>query len=480
MMHQEQELVAPHAAEAEAALIGCAMTVPECLPEILEITKPSDFYSICNEIVFRTIVEIDEFGERPDKIALVTHLRAKGQLDRVGGLARLNTYLDVVASPASVIYWAKIVAEKAVIRRLIAAGVEIERIARDGEQNPSDAVLRANEALQAVESGDLSREWVEPIQRLSQALDRAKSHDKSEVVTTPWPSINTMLGGCYPGQLWVWAGAPKGGKSAAALTLADHIARHHGTVVYFAIEMGEFEISERQLAMYSGVSAKRQRARDLTGREKIALEKAAAQGASIQIEVVDRQCRSASAMRRMLRRISRNGRIKSVIVDHVGKMSEVISGNGKENKVERLDKTYNALIDIAAEFECTVHAIQLVNRNDQQAGNRPTLTGIRDGGNPEGHANAVILIHRPDPMNLDHQAHVGEFIVAAARSGDAGLVGMHFNGGLGLWTEATVPQHQPPQATYETTPAGTSLDEMTFTLSAPSPGTYATTRTFEP
>ena len=426
----------PYALEAEAALIGSAIISPDCIPDILAHVEAQDFFSMPNELVFRTIIDIDEKGEIPNKITLVTYLRSRGYLERIGGIQALNAYVEVVVTPASVAYWAKLVAEKALLRRMISCGSTLERIARESEECPASAMEQAVEALMAVDTQSKYVEHLEPVKRLNLAVDRARDTDKPQVVSTPWPQLNLAIGGCYPGQLFVWAGAPKAGKSAASLCLADHIARHHGTVVYFAIEMGESEITERQLSMYSGVSVIRQRATDISQRELLDLELAAERGANLPLEVVDRKCRSIAGMRRILRRIARNGPIKSIIVDHVGKMAEVMNDTGKDNKVQRLDRAYNSLIDLGTEFSCAVHAIQHVNRKGQEAGNRPSLIDIRDGGNPEGHANAVIFVHRPDPMGLDMQAHVGEFIIAASRNGDAGVINMRFNGLKGEWTEA--------------------------------------------
>jgi replicative DNA helicase len=247
--------------------------------------------------------------------------------------------------------------------------------------------------------------------------------------------LNNLLGGCYPAQLWLWAGAPKAGKSAAILCLADYIAQTFGQVVYFAIEMDEPEVTQRQLAMYSGVQVIRQNSGDLSNFEKAKLKKASDDISKYPLQIVRHSVRSIVDMRRFLRRQLSGGPIKSVIVDHVGKMTDVLSGSAKENKVERLDKTYNLLIDIAREFECTVHAIQHINRAGQQQGNRPTLIDIRDGGNPEGHANAVIFVHRPDPMNLEGNGHEGEFIVAASRNGKAGIINVKFDAWRGVWSE---------------------------------------------
>ncbi len=425
----------PHSLEAERALIGCMIVDAECVPEVLHLCRPSDFYSINHETVMRAIAALSDSGTPIDKVSLVSHLQQAGQLDRIGGVEFFSSLWDSIPSVASVVYYAKIVAEKAALRRLIAAGHRIVQVAFDCEGDPERALPEALEALMTEDSSGGVNEHLAPAKRLFQAYDRAVNPEHAPRVTSPWPTLNFKLGGFYPGQMIVWAGAPKAGKTNAALTLCDHVARTHGQVVYFAIEMDVDELTERQLAMQSGVSVNRQRSSRLSNDEKDRLFDAVEECKSIPFEAVRQKIRSIGAMRRVLRSFERVAPIKAIVVDHVGKMTEVMSGSKSESKVERLDRVYNALIDVAREFACSIHVIQHVNREGQRSG-RPSLIDIRDGGNPEGHAHAVIFVYREDPMNLVGRSNEGELIIAASRNGEAGIVPMRYDGLRGSWSEA--------------------------------------------
>lgn len=180
---------------------------------------------------------------------------------------------------------------------------------------------------------------------------------------TPWAGLNELVGGFHPGELVVWPSAPKMGKSAAMTMLADFIAAHYGAVAIFAFEMGVDASTMRLLALYSGISARAQRAGDLSDADIKCIADTQAAIANRPITLFDLSCSSLADMRRELRALSKTAPIAAIILDHVNFLTDVDGERGdRTSKHERLDRVYRELLRIAKEFGCVMHAVQHVSR----------------------------------------------------------------------------------------------------------------------
>jgi len=431
------ERVSPHSLDAEMVVLGAAMVDREVYAEIDGLLHSHDFYSGIHGIVFSAIARLYAAGKPLDKIAVANELRTTGTLEKCGGLTYLTSMLDILPTSASMRYYAGIVREKAQLRALISAASQLQEIGFSGETDVASAMARAEKLVRDVVDGDYTHSRSTP---MSTALARnaadvgaARSGLGKVAQRTPWDELDRHIGGFYGGNLVVWAAAPKAGKTGLVVNVADWIATHYGSVGMFALEMGESAITRRFLALRSGISSRRQMDGDLTDLENDKLVAARQSIMSMPLHILESRSMSVSDLRREVRLLDREYGLASVVVDHVNFLANVDPGAGSSHstKHERLDYVYRELLRIAQDHDIVVHAVQHVNRTGMQG--PPTLDKIRDGGNPEGHAHAVIFPYRPNPIGTMEERREGQLIIAAAREGDAGAVDMVFHGYRGLW-----------------------------------------------
>lgn len=439
MTQAQQYAYPPHSLEAEMAVLGAILVDREMFDVAAGIVRVTDFYAPFHERIFQTMCALREKEKPVDKITLAEYLRTENKLDTIGGVPYLNMIMDTVPTAASVEYYAKIVREKSALRALIHAGTIITKLGYEGEDDAQAAMAEAELVvprslgmINALASGTtivqaLANNYVN-------VSDRAYGEKKVRAQFTPWKGVNDMIGGFFPGEMIVWAAGPKMGKTAALTMLMDHASANYGKTVMFTLEMSIDAITQRLTALYSGVSSRKQRLGEVTDTDIELLMDAQTQLSRRNIVLFDLSCSRLTEMRRQLADIARKDQVSTVIIDHVNFMADVDASAGdRSSKHERLDGVYRGLLRVAKEFGCVMHVVNHVNRQGMRG--RPSLMDIRDGGNPEGHAHAVIIPYRPNPVGTAEEREEGEFIIAAAREGDAGSVPMRFIGHRGMWLE---------------------------------------------
>jgi replicative DNA helicase len=435
--------IPPQNLEAESALIGCLLQEERHLDDVADMVRFEDFYSPACATLFASMLELRDGRIAIDKISVVGYLRREKLLDRIGGPQFLTQLMYSIPTVASIEHYAREIAEAASFRRLAQACRTGLDLAFD---QPSPSTVVAADVMALVDTATAGRDvHANPsgAESLAQAFNFALDKGSRKFVTSPFERLNKAIGGFYPGGLYVWAGAPKVGKTNMEVCVAEHVGKKHGTVAIFAIEMGHLGVSERRLALASGVSVIDQRSKQLTRHQVERMTEELGKLQAVPIMPFDFHVRSIPAMRRALRKLSRDGPIESIFVDHVGLMDEVQRGAKGESKVERLERTYIECKRLGSEFNCPVHVIQHINREGSKS-KSPTEHDIRDGGNPNGLADATFIIHRPDPQNEQNEGHLGELIISSTRNGTAGIIPMVYTGARGFWQERTQFNSQPP------------------------------------
>ena len=417
------------------------MTERDMIEIVAEHAQPADFYALVNETICGVIFALHQGGLPVDKISVAEMLRTRGELERFGGLPYLSKLLDVLPTAANAKYYATIVAEKARLRRLIIAAARINAIGYEGEADVDAACCDADRVLrEALEAGQRpvgGRTMLSAMRQVFGDLESASTgKTAAKAITTPWPGLNQRLGGFFPEELVVVASAPAMGKTALIITLADWIACNHGTVAFFTLEMSPDAIARRWLALHTELTARNQRLGVVRRDQWDSVGDSIAVIANRPVRLYGRKEGTIENMRRELSALQREvGKVRAVVVDHVGFVGDADMRNTRATEHERLDQTYRRLLDIAAEFQTTVFAVQHVSRAGM--GSRPTLKDIRGGGNAEGHASAVIFPFRENPnAEKREEREVGELIIAKSRDGEQGVIPMRFIGHRHLWLEA--------------------------------------------
>jgi replicative DNA helicase len=444
-------MVPPHNLEIEGALLGSLMLDATLFEHVDGVIAESDFYSNQNATIFAAIRKLASVSKPIDKISIVEYLRSGDTLTAIGGPQYLTSLMDEIPSTASTKYYIQVIREKSSLRELMSVGRQIHELALDGEFDVELAIRESERLLRSlIDRGtvdvDLDRH-----RQLAELYDAVEAAGKREDwLTSPFPSLDALVGGFDEGELIMWVAPPKVGKSGLVLTLADWVARMHGPSALFASEMNRKATMRRHLAQLSGVSARKQRRGNLSPLDWEGYAEATALAGQAPLHIFGREQSSIQGIRRTLRELERKeGKVQSVFIDHVGFIAHAASD--RESTHEKMDRTYRALLDLADEFRCPVHAVQHSNRAGYATGQAPTLANIRDGGNAEGHAHGIIFINRPymmgdaattapdsDAAKLTpyEQKQIGELIVLASRDGEAGTIPMRYTGHKNLWEEA--------------------------------------------
>jgi replicative DNA helicase len=440
------ERIPPANLEAEATVLGAALSGDrDILEAVLPIVRPEHFYSIPGEAIMQTICRLSAKNAPISVLSVAETLRAGQNLEKCGGISYLRTLTDTVQIPKTAAYYAKIVREKALLRGLIHAGNRIATIGYEGEGDVNEAIGSASAELSAVidTSAPLHPESVG---EMLAVYDRRMKDVASYL--TPWPMLDALTGGFTGDELIVWASDPAVGKSILAVQLACYIAERYGPVVIFATEMGAFKTMARLIALYSGVSARRQRegAFALRYPEKSDIEPldeweiesiktARYLLEAMPIYVYDDTLTSEQVVAH-IRRLNRAEPLKAAFIDTLGALDDV-KPSGRQSTHERLSVAVQTLKRCAKEIDIPVHAVHHFSRDNERgpSSGRPSKKRLRDGGNLEGWATTIIFPHRElvnDPeTGKKKMRHV--LIVDKARDGEEGEIPMRFEGAKARW-----------------------------------------------
>ena len=426
--------IPPSSLEAEMALLGSILVDSDVLPAVREIVRHEDFYATLHGTVFIALLALADAFEPMDKISLAEHLRELGMLDKIGGIAYLSSLMDAVTTAASAEYYATLVKEKSALRALIHAGTQITRLGYEGEFNVEETLVEAERIVVSVAKNG----YVEPLPRTGYEIagdlyERMMFGTQEDPLMTPWTGLNELLGGFMPGELVVVAAGAKQGKTGLVMCLADFLAgENKGAVVLFPVEMGHEATERRYIAMYADVADRTQRVNNLSDYQKRLITTAVdALAHHRNLFVLPAEVNSVAKIRRSLVSIAKRGPIRAFFVDLVGYLSDASDGSKNDTKNLRMERVWIKLRDMAREFNTVCFGVQHLNREGSRT--RPTMLDIRDGGNPEGIASAIISPFREFPDGNPEQRRQGELIVTASRFGDSGSVEMTFLGQRALW-----------------------------------------------
>ncbi|MDB5094065.1 MAG: primary replicative helicase [Candidatus Eremiobacteraeota bacterium] len=451
--HFSIDRIPPNDLTAEMALLGSILVDREMMAAVADVVAPQHFHAPMHEKIYIALHALYERGDPLDKVALAGELKQRGMLDKIGGMAYVNSLMDTVPTASSALYYARIVREKAGLRALIHVGGKISSLGFESESDAPGALDHAEHLVKTLrerfESGVRRPATIPEIFR---ARDEALLRAPSFTNKTCFPALNELIGGFAPG-LHVVTAHGKQGKTRWVLQNALWDAETNGDVLDFAAEMGEKDTVEILVELLSGVSILDQTTGRLTElqQEKIAaarawLERGFTAG-SIEIwgnepKLTSRQI--AGEIAAHAKRVEkRGGRLASVIVDVVGELADVMEdldlahGLRKRERVkhERQEIALKTLRD--AGLRVGVPVIAVMHQNRTAWGKTPTAGTIRDGGNAEASAMNILCLHREDPKRDPER---GSLIVELSRFGRERTIDARFTRGLWLDVDCRPPQ----------------------------------------
>ena len=430
MSEQDFERTPPHDKAAEMATLGGMLLSVAAIADVAEILRAGDHYTPAHQVIHEVIIALHEAGEPADPVAVAAELAKRGVIGKVGGAPYVHTLIASVPTAANAGYYARIVADLAILRRLIEAGTRVVQLAYSGDGEAAEIAARALAEIEDA-AATVSRHAVRPIRDVVYAaLDEAE-HGTKRGLSLPWADLDSLLNGISPGQLVYVAARPGVGKSLTGAGIAGHVALGLGLpALLVSMEMRAEDITLRLISAAAKVPLWALTHQQATQDDWERVVKVAEPIASSPLVIdYDPWC-SLVSVRSRLREMQRDGApARVLVVDYLGLMEPPAAEN-RQNAVAALSR---GLKRIAGEFMIPVIALAQLNRGPElRADHRPLLADLRESGAQEQDADVVILLHREDAYDRESpRAGEIDLIVAKNRTGPMATITAAFQGHYG-------------------------------------------------
>ena len=424
--------VPPHSLEAEQSVLGSMMLSPDAVADVTGIVSSNDFYVPKHEVIYEAILSLYASGEPTDVVAITQQLTKTANLQRAGGVEYLHQLAGEVLSWSNASYYAGIVSEKALLRRLVNAGSRIAQMGFAQEGEAIELVNQAQSEIYAVTGDDHGEDYV----KLSEAVDAAVEEIEQASmgaggmagIPTGFAELDEKTNGFGPGQMVIIAARPAMGKSTLALDVARNAAVHTGaTTVFFSLEMGRTEIATRLLAAESSIPMQALRKGNLESKDWTRIAATTTKISEAPLFIDDSPNLTLVEIRAKCRRLKQRHDLKMVVIDYLQLLS---SGKKAESRQQEVSEFSRALKLLAKELEIPVVALSQLNRaSEQRADKMPAMSDLRESGSLEQDADMVILLHREASFEKDNpRAGEADLILAKQRNGPTGTVTVAFQG----------------------------------------------------
>ncbi len=421
--------VPPQSLDAEESVLGGILLDPHALDRVIELMSEEDFYREAHRKIFRSMVALSERGEPIDLITLADTLKAKGDLQQIGGATHLAELQEKIPSAANIAHYARIVREKAILRGLITVCQEIAGRCY-GSPDEIDQFLDEAERLiydvsekrtrQAfIKLGDMIMDTIKLVEQL---------YERKELVTgvaTGFLDLDSKTAGLQPSDLIIVAARPSMGKTAFVLNIAQYAALQHNIpVAIFSLEMSKEQLVMRMLCAEARVDNAKVRTGYLGDRDFPRLAMAASRLSDAPIYIDDTPGQNVMEMRAKARRLKREANIGLLIIDYL----QLMRGFAQENRTQELSEISRSLKSLAKELNIPVIALSQLNRQvELRADKRPIMSDIRESGSIEQDADVIMFIYRDEVYKQDSQDEgVAEIIIGKQRNGPTGTVRLTF------------------------------------------------------
>lgn len=428
--------IPPQNLEAEQAVLGAILIEHEALIQASGRLRSEDFYSPAHKLIFSAMLELNEAAQPIDLVTLTEILRSKEQLDEAGSVSYLLRLGEAVPTAANVDYYAQIVEEKALLRRLIRTATEI---VSNGYQAGEDISVLLNEAEQKILEVANRRTvsgFVAIKDVLMSVFERVEHLHMNRKEITGIPSgfidLDAMTSGFQRNDLIIVAARPSVGKTAFALNIAQNVGVQTGeTVAIFSLEMNAAQLVQRMLCAESNIEADKLRTGSLEGEdwEKLTMAISSLSDASVYID--DSHGITVADIRAKCRRLKKERGLGLIVIDYLQLIQG--SGRGGENRQQEVSEISRTLKQIARELDVPVIALSQLSRGvEQRQDKRPMMSDLRESGSIEQDADIVAFLYRDDYYDKEsEQKNIIEIIIAKQRNGPVGVVKLlfmrHFN-----------------------------------------------------
>ncbi|MCP3739929.1 replicative DNA helicase [Rossellomorea sp. BNER] len=427
MNHQ----VPPQNIEAEQAVIGAIFLEPSSLTQASEALIPEDFYRNSHQKIFNVMLKLSDAGQAVDLITVTEELANMKELEDVGGVSYLSELAASVPTAANIEYYAKIVEEKSLLRRLIRTASTIAQDGYTREDEVDELLSEAEKNIMEVAQRKNAGAFHNIKDVLVRTYDNIETlHNRVGDITgipTGFADLDHMTAGFQRNDLIIVAARPSVGKTAFALNIAQNVAtKTDENVAIFSLEMGAEQLVMRMLCAEGNINAQNLRTGSLTDEDWRKLTMAMGSLSNSGIFIDDTPGIRVNEIRSKCRRLKQEHGLGMILIDYL----QLIQGSGRsgENRQQEVSEISRALKGLARELEVPVIALSQLSRGvEQRQDKRPMMSDIRESGSIEQDADIVAFLYRDDYYDKESEnKNIIEIIIAKQRNGPVGTVSLAF------------------------------------------------------
>lgn len=422
----------PQDMAAEQSVLGAMLISKDAIADVSEAVRGVDFYRPIHESIHEAIIDLYGRGEPVDMITVAAELQRRGELTRIGGAPYLHTLSANVPIAANASYYAEIVREKAILRRLVDAGTKIVQSGYAGEGKVDDIVDNAQAEIYKVTDRRSAEDYAPLSEIMDGVLDEIEAIGNREAglygVPTGFADLDDLTNGLHAGQMIIVAARPAMGKSTFALDLCRAASVHNNLAsVFFSLEMTRSEITMRLLSAEARVPLNHIRHGQMSDDDWQLLARKMGEISGAPMFIDDSPNMTMMEIRAKARRLKQRHDLRLIVIDYMQLMS---SGKKVESRQLEVSEFSRQIKLLAKELELPIIALSQLNRGpEQRADKKPMMSDLRESGSLEQDADMVILLHREDVYEKE-SARPGEadLIVAKHRNGPTRDITVAFQG----------------------------------------------------
>ena len=420
--------ILPHSTEAEQSVIGSMIMSRDAIIEASEIITGADFYQQQYGIVFEAMIELNDEGKAVDLVTLQERLKEKDLPPEISSMEFVRDLLSAVPTSANVKYYAEIVAEKSMLRKLIKTTEEISNACYLGKEKTQDILETTEKKIFDLVQNRGSQEFVPIRQVVLNAIEKIEKASRNQGSVTGIPTgfidLDYKTSGFQPSDLILVAARPSMGKTAFVLNIAQYMAfRNDVTAAIFSLEMSKEQLVNRLLALESKVDSQNIRTGNLEDEEWAKLIEGANIIGNSHLIIDDKPGISISELRSKCRKYKMEHNLGIIFIDYL----QLMTGSGRsESRQQEISEISRSLKALARELNVPVVALSQLSRAvEQRPDHRPMLSDLRESGAIEQDADVVMFIYRDDYYNKDSEnINIAEIIIAKQRNGPIGTVNL--------------------------------------------------------
>ncbi len=418
--------ILPHSEEAEQSVIGSMIMDREAIVAASELVTGEDFYNRQYGVVFETMVDLNDQGSPVDVVTLQNRLKEKDVPPEVSSLEFVRELVTVVPTSANIRYYANIVAEKSLLRKLIRLNEEIANTCYAGKESLEYILEDTEKRVFQLVQKRTADDYVPIRTVVMNAMDKiemaAKNKGNVTGIPTGFIDLDYRTAGMQPSDLVLIAARPSMGKTAFDLNIAQYVAfRKDMTVAIFSLEMSKEQLVNRMFSLESNVDAQKLRTGQLNDQEWERLIEGAGNIGKSKLIIDDTPGISISELRSKCRKYKLEHGLSMIMIDYL----QLMSGSGRsDSRQQEISDISRSLKSVARELNVPVLALSQLSRAvEQRPDHRPILSDLRESGAIEQDADVVMFIYRDDYYNKEtDKKGISEIIIAKQRIGPIGTV----------------------------------------------------------